>query len=284
MRASNGTDPRDRFDLTGRVALVTGATRGLGRAIVLALASAGADAIVSSRKQDACEDVAQEVRGLGRQAMAHACHMASWDQIDGLVEAAYRRFAHIDVLVNNAGISPVYPSPEGVTEELWDKVLGVNLKGPFRLSALVGARMRDHGGSIVNISSIGAVRPSHDIIPYAAAKAGMNAMTVGFADALGPNVRVNTVMPGPVRTDMFRHWDHEAFAARANTYPLRRAGEPDEIVGAVLYFASDASSFTTGAILAVDGGAQWSVAGGGQAVKIAGGNVFRRDGDGAPVT
>ena len=281
MPESNGTDPRDRFDLTGRVALVTGATRGLGRAIVHGLAAVGADVIVSSRKLEACEEVAEQVRGRGRQAMAHACHVARWQQIDGLVEAAYDRFGHVDVLVNNAGISPLYPNPEGVSEELWDKVLGVNLKGPFRLSALVGARMRERGGSIVNVSSIGAVRPSCDIIPYAAAKAGLNAMTVGFADALGPTVRVNTVMPGPVRTDISRDWDHEAFAARASTFPLRRAGEPDEIVGAVLYFASDASSFTTGAILAVDGGAQWSLAGGGdQAMKVAGGSVFRGRADG----
>jgi NAD(P)-dependent dehydrogenase (short-subunit alcohol dehydrogenase family) len=277
--SSNRQNLHDRFDLTGRVALVTGATRGIGRAIVHGLARAGADIVVSSRRQDACDDVAEEVRGLGRQALAHACHMGKWDEIDGLVEAAYHRFRHVDVLVNNAGISPLYPSPEGVSEELWDKVLGVNLKGPFRLSALLGARMRERGGSIVNVSSIGAVRPSYDIIPYAAAKAGMNAMTVGFADALGPNVRVNAVMPGPVRTDMSRHWDHEVFAARATTFPLRRAGEPNEIVGAVLYFASDASSFTTGATLAVDGGAQWSLAGGGQAVKIAGGRV----GSGTPM-
>jgi NAD(P)-dependent dehydrogenase (short-subunit alcohol dehydrogenase family) len=232
MRASNGTDPRDRFDLTGRVALVTGATRGLGRAIVYALARAGADVIVSSRKHDACEEVAQEVRDLGRQAMAHACHVASWDQINGLVEAAYRRFGHVDVLVNNAGISPVYPTPEGVTEELWDKVLGVNLKGPFRLSALVGARMRDRGGSIVNISSIGAVRPSHDIIPYATAKAGMNAMTVGFADALGPNVRVNTGTtrrspPGRARIHCAGPASPTRSSARCSTSPAtRRASRP----------------------------------------------------------
>ena len=120
------------------------------------------------------------------------------------------------------------------------------------------------GGSIVNTSSIGAVRPTHDILPYAAAKAGLNALTVGFADALGPKVRVNAVLPGPFRTDISRNWDHEAFAERARTFPLRRAGEPNEIAAAVLYFASDASSFTTGALLAVDGGAQWSLAGGGE--------------------
>ena len=107
------------------------------------------------------------------------------------------------------------------------------------------------------------MRPTHDILPYAAAKAGLNALTIGFADALGPKVRVNAVMPGPFLTDISRNWNHEAFTERAKTFPLRRAGAPDEISAAVLYFASDASSFTTGALLPVDGGAQWSLAGGG---------------------
>jgi NAD(P)-dependent dehydrogenase (short-subunit alcohol dehydrogenase family) len=256
--------PYDRFDLTDRVALVTGGTRGLGRSIVRALAQAGADIVISSRKEHACRETADEVRSYGRRALSCACHVGHWDEIDTLVEAAYREFGRIDVLVNNAGIAPTYDSPQGVTEELWDKTVAVNLKGPFRLTALVGERMAaGAGGSIVNISSIGGVRPTYDILVYAAAKAGLNALTVGFADALGPKVRVNAVMPGPFRTDISRNWDHEAFARRAETFPLRRAGEPDELAAAVLYFASDASSFTTGAVLAVDGGAQWSLAGGG---------------------
>jgi NAD(P)-dependent dehydrogenase (short-subunit alcohol dehydrogenase family) len=263
-RAESLASPYDRFDLTGRVALVTGGTRGLGRAIVRTLAEAGADVVVSSRKQEACDEAAEEVRRAGRRALAHVCHVGHWDEIDGLVDAAYDEFGRIDVLVNNAGLAPTYPNPQGVTEELWDKTLGVNLKGPFRLTSLVGARMLEgDGGSVVNISSIGGVRPTHEILPYAAAKAGLNALTVGFADALGPKVRVNAVMPGPFRTDISRNWDQEAFAERARTFPLRRAGEPDELTSAVLYFASDASSFTTGAVLAVDGGAQWCMAGGG---------------------
>jgi NAD(P)-dependent dehydrogenase (short-subunit alcohol dehydrogenase family) len=257
--------PFDRFDLTGRVALITGGTRGLGRAIIHTLAHAGADIVVSSRKQDACDEAATEARSIGRRALAHACHVGHWDDIEGLVDAAYAEFGRIDILVNNAGIAPTYPDPQGVTEELWDKVIAVNLKGPFRLTALVGARMAEgDGGTIVNISSIGSVRPTGDILPYAAAKAGLNALTVGFADAFGPKVRVNAVMPGPFLTDISRNWDHEAFAERARTFPLRRAGAPEELASAVLYFASDASSFTTGAVLAVDGGAQWSLAGGGE--------------------
>jgi NAD(P)-dependent dehydrogenase (short-subunit alcohol dehydrogenase family) len=265
-RADSVPQPLELFDLTGRIALVTGGTRGLGRAVVRTLARAGADVIVASRKPEACEEAAEEVRRLGRRALGHICHVGHWEEIDRLVEDSYAAFGRVDVLVNNAGLAPTYPNPQGVTEELWDKTLAVNLKGPFRLTALVGARMCEgDGGSIVNISSIGGVRPTHDIIPYAAAKAGLNALTIGFADAYGPKVRVNAIMPGPFRTDISRNWDHELFDERAKTFPLRRAGEPDEVSCAVLYFASAASSFTTGSVLAVDGGAQWSLAGGGDA-------------------
>jgi len=280
--SSTPQSSHDRFDLTGRVALVTGGTRGLGRAIVRTLAQAGADLVICSRKQEACEAAAEEIRSLGRRAFAHACHIGRWDEVGVLVDAAYAQFGRVDILVNNAGLSPIYPSPESVSEELWDKVIGVNLKGPFRLTALVGARMKaGHGGSIVNISSIGAIRATNDIIPYAAAKAGLNAITVGFADALGPKVRVNSIMAGPFRTDISRDWNEEGFALRAATFPLRRAGQPDEIAGTVLYFASDASSFTTGAMLAVDGGAQWSLAGGGDQAAAFGGSVFKGDNAGS---
>jgi NAD(P)-dependent dehydrogenase (short-subunit alcohol dehydrogenase family) len=260
--------PAELFDLTGRIALVTGGTRGLGRAMVLGFAQAGADVIVSSRKQDACDRVAEEITALGRQCKGYACHMARWSDIDRLVERVYDDFGRVDILVNNAGISPLYADTASVTEELWDKVLGVNLKGPFRIIALVGSRMAaGEGGSIINISSIGSLRPNKDTIPYAAAKAGLNMLTAGFADAFGPKVRVNTIMPGPFYTDISAGWDHEAFDEQRKTFPLRRAGEPAELIGAALYFASDASSFTTGATLAVDGGAQWSLPLGGDAVE-----------------
>jgi NAD(P)-dependent dehydrogenase (short-subunit alcohol dehydrogenase family) len=269
------TDPstvptaQDLFDLTGRVALVTGGTRGLGLAMVEAFADAGAEVMVSSRKPEACEEVAARLRERGHTAAGHACHVARWADVDALVEATYAEFGRVDVLVNNAGISPLYDDVTSVTEELWDKVIGVNLKGPFRLTALIGSRMAaGDGGSIINVSSIGAVRPTADVIPYAAAKSGINAMTVGFADALGPKVRVNCIMPGPFLTDISAGWDHDAFAERAKTFPLRRGGQPDEIVGAALYFASDASRYTTGAVLPVDGGAQWSMHGGGDAATI----------------
>ncbi|UGQ11597.1 SDR family oxidoreductase [Yinghuangia sp. ASG 101] len=242
--------------LEGKVAVVTGGSRGLGREMVLAFARAGADVMIVSRNLDACEDLAAAVRrDTGRTAVAHACHMADWAAQTGLVERAYEEFGRVDVLVNNAGMSPLYPALDEVTEELWDKILGVNLKGPFRLSALVASRMvAAGGGSIVNIGSVAAERPTPGDLPYAAAKAGLNVLTKGFAQAYGPTVRVNAIMAGPFLTDVSKSWDMDAVEEKMRAYPLRRAGRPDEVVGAALYFATEASSYTTGAVLAVDGG------------------------------
>jgi NAD(P)-dependent dehydrogenase (short-subunit alcohol dehydrogenase family) len=249
------TPPRDTA-LAGKVALVTGGSRGLGRAMVLAFADAGADIVITSRKLDACKAVAAEVEAMGRRALPVACHVGHWDEIDGLVEKAYDSFGRVDVLVNNAGMSPLYPDLESVTEELWDKVLGVNLKGPFRLTALVGTRMAagPYGGSIINVSSSGSIRPGPTMLPYDAAKAGLNTLTEGFAQAFGPTVRVNCIMAGPFLTDISKAWDPSVREHGMPRHALRRAGQPDEIVGAALYFATDASSYATGAILRVDGG------------------------------
>ena len=242
--------------LLGKVALVTGGSRGLGRQMVLGFAKAGADVVIASRKLDACEELAKEVEATtGRRALAKSCHVGHWDQVEELADAAYERFGRVDVLVNNAGMSPTYPRPVDVTEELYDKVLAVNLKGPFRLTAIVGQRMAEgDGGSIINVSSTASIRPGAHVIPYAAAKAALNAMTEAFAHAYGPKVRVNCIMPGPFLTDISKAWNMEAFKQQAQHFDLRRGGGPDEIVGAALYFATDASSFTTGAILRIDGG------------------------------
>jgi NAD(P)-dependent dehydrogenase (short-subunit alcohol dehydrogenase family) len=246
----------DLFKLTDKVALVTGGSRGMGREMVRAFVRAGADVVIASRKMSSCEEVAAEVEAnTGRKAMPYACHVGDWDQVNQLIDAAYARFGRIDILVNNAGMSPLYKNLTDVSEELYEKVLSVNLKGPFRLMAVIGTRMAEgDGGSIINVSSIGAIRPRGDIIPYAAAKAGLNAMTVGFAQAFGPKVRVNCIMCGPFLTDISKAWDMKAFEERAQSFALRRGGAPDEIVGAALYFASNASSFCTGAILRLDGG------------------------------
>lgn len=243
------------FDLSGRVALITGATRGIGHAIAVRLAAAGADIIVTSRKAEACERTAAEITALGRRAFAIPANVNRWEECDGLVDRAYAAAGRIDILVNNAGSSLRYDSIEDITEELFDKTVSLNLKGPFRLSALVGSRMTaDGGGSIVNISTISAQIGAPHAIVYAAAKAGLNNLTKSFAQSLAPAVRVNAVMPGAVETDVVKAWPQAERELASATAVLGRLGDPDEISGAVLYLVSDAASFTTGQILAVDGG------------------------------
>lgn len=245
------------FDLTDRVVLITGGSRGLGREMAFGVARCGADVVIASRNFDNCMDTAKEIEAeTGRSAMAYQVHVGRWEQLDGLVESTYDRFGKVDTLINNAGMSPVYDTLTNVTEKLFDAVVNLNFKGPFRLSALVGERMVAAGrGSIINVSSSGSLRPGADIVPYAAAKAGLNAMTEGFARAFGPTVRVNTLMAGPFLTDVSKAWNLEQ--ATQNPFgklSLQRPGNPAEIVGAALFLASDASSFTTGSMLRADGG------------------------------
>ena len=244
------------FDFTGKVALVTGGSRGLGRAMVLAFAERGADVVIASRKLANCEAVAEEVRALGREALPYGCHVGHWDELQQLADAAYDRFGKVDILVNNAGMSPLYPSMAEISEALFDKVMEVNFKGPFRLSAIVGRRMADgDGGSIINVSSTASFHPSPESQPYGAAKAGLNAITRAFAFEYGPSVRVNCIVAGPYLTDISKAWDMEAFNRRAETsMAMRRGGQPEEIVGAALYLAGPGASFTTGTVMRVDGG------------------------------
>ncbi|WP_280263943.1 SDR family NAD(P)-dependent oxidoreductase [Nocardia wallacei] len=243
--------------LSDRVVVVTGGSRGLGREMVLAFAEAGADVVIASRKIDACAALAAEVREkYGLRALPVACNVSDWAQCDELAEAAYAEFGRVDVLVNNAGLSPLYPSLDQVSEALFDKVIGVNLKGPFRLSASIGARMRAAGGgSIINISSIEAARPEPLAVPYSAAKAGLNALTLGLAQTYGPSVRVNTIQCGPFATDISAAWPDGLREELSKHNALGRVGEPHEIVGAALFLAdSAASGFCSGATLSLDGG------------------------------
>ena len=245
--------PDRLFDLTGKVALVTGGSRGLGREMVRAFASAGADVVITSRKLDACKEAATEVESLGRRALAHPCHVGHWDQIESLVEAAYAAFGRVDILVNNAGMSPLSPSSAETSEALFDKIVEVNFKGPFRLSALVGKRMAEgDGGSIINVSSVGSLRPNPLFATYAGAKAALNALTTAFAHEFGPKVRVNTIAAGPFLTDIAKAWPPEMRERADNA--LGRPGRPEEIVTTALYLASDQSSFTNDALIRVDGG------------------------------
>jgi hypothetical protein len=242
-------------DLTGKVAVVTGGSRGLGRAIVKALAEAGADVVVSSRKLDACVAVAADVHeSTGRKAAAITCHVGKWPDCDRLISQTLDQFGRLDVLVSNAGMSPLYESLTGVTEDLYDKTLAVNLKGPFRLGALAADYMAAHdGGSIINVGTVGSLKASPGELPYACAKAGLNALTIGLADAYAPRVRVNAVLPGPFRTDASRAWAPPE-GEEASFVPMKRLGDPEEIAPIVVHLASSASSFTTGAIIRVDGG------------------------------
>jgi NAD(P)-dependent dehydrogenase (short-subunit alcohol dehydrogenase family) len=247
------------IDLTGRVAVVTGGSRGLGLAIARGLAHAGAAVAIASRKLDACNEVVEELTTAGGRASAHAFDAGRWEDCDRLYAEVTQRWGGAQILVNNAGKSPMAPSSLETSEALFDKIIAVNLRAAFRLSALFGAQMHaQDGGAIVNISSTGSLRPDPSFAPYAAAKAGVNVLTATFAQEFGPKVRVNTVMPGPFHTDATRAWSRsDAFMQQAHRIlPLGRAGEPPEIVGAVLYLVSDLASFTTGACLAVDGGHQ----------------------------
>ena len=242
--------------LAGRTALVTGGSRGLGREIAIAFAAAGADIALASRKKDACEELAGELAAAtGRRVSAHAAHVGDWDRLGTLLDEVEQELGAADVLVNNAGIAPVYPSLAEVTEDLFDKVIGVNLKGPFRLMAEAGRRMVARGGGVVlNISSMASGRPTAGDLPYAAAKAALNTLTAGFAQEYGPMVRVNTILAGPFLTDISRDWDMDVVGEMAQDWPSQRVGEPHEIVGAALYLCGPTASYTTGALLAVDGG------------------------------
>jgi NAD(P)-dependent dehydrogenase (short-subunit alcohol dehydrogenase family) len=246
-----------RYDFTGKVVVITGGSRGIGHAIALGFAACGANLAIASRKLDSCEATVAEIQALGGDGSAHSIHVGKWEDCDRLAEEVYARWGRADVLINNAGLSPLAPSSLDTSEELFDKIIGVNLRGPFRLSALLGSRMAaGDGGAIINISSTSSIRPDPETAPYASAKAGLNILTVAHAKEFGPKVRVNCIMCGPYHTDISKGWSRTAdYTARAKqTFPLQRAGEPEEVVGAALYFASSAASFTTGAVLTIDGG------------------------------
>ena len=250
--------PRSTFealhDLTGKVAVVTGGSRGIGRAIVQTFAEAGADVVIASRKIDACEAVAEAIHtSTGRRAIAVACHVGRWGDCDRLIDETLAQLGRIDVFVNNAGMSPLYERLDAVSEELYDKTLAVNLKGPFRLGVLAASYMASHdGGSVINVGTAGSLIASVNELPYACAKAGLNAFTVGLAEAYAPKVRVNAILPGPFRTDVTKAWSPDILDG--SYVPLGRLGEPEEIAPLALHLASAASSYTTGAIIRVDGG------------------------------
>lgn len=245
-----------RFDLTGKVVVVTGGSRGLGLTMAGAFAEHGADVVIASRKHDACETVAAELRQrFGRRALAVPFHAGHWADCGRLLDTTYAELGRLDVLVNNAGMSPLYPSLDAISEDLWNKVIDVNLKGPFRLAALAAERMANAGGgSIINVSSVGAMQPTVGELPYAMAKAALHTMAAGMSHAYGGRVRVNVIMPGAFLTDISKAWPAAMRSEMERMIPMGRCGEVEEIVGAALYLASDASSYTSGAVIKIDGG------------------------------
>ncbi len=255
------SDPTDQFRLDGKVALVTGGSRGLGKEMVLAFARCGADVVIASRKQEACSQLAKEVENeTGRRALAIGAHVGKWNECDALAQRALDHFGRVDILVNNAGMSPLYSSVLEITEALYDKVMDVNLKGAFRLSAVLGtAMMEGDGGSIINVSSVAAVQPSPIEIPYGAAKSGLHSITKSLARTFAPKVRVNCIMPGAFLTDISKAWPEAMHSALEQMVPLQRGGAPDEIVGAALFLASDASRYATGSIVKIDGGTAYGM-------------------------
>jgi NAD(P)-dependent dehydrogenase (short-subunit alcohol dehydrogenase family) len=252
--------PQTLFDLTGKVAIVTGSTKGIGRAMVSGLAAAGASVVVSSRKQDLCDVVAKEVHAeTGREALGLACHVGDWHAIPGFVETVVERFGRIDVLVNNAGINPAPVTASQMTLEYWRKCFAVNLEGPLRLSQCVAPIMRDlGGGSIVNIGTMAAYSGGPNVIAYGASKAALLNATKSMAREWAQwNVRVNILCPGPFQSEMVEGAERVRPGFKdmiAEGTMQGRVADPSEIVGPVLYLASDASSFVTGDDISVSGG------------------------------
>lgn len=242
------------FDMRDRVVLVTGGSRGLGAAISVGLAQRGARVIIASRKLAACEELAAGIAQSGGQAYPLACHVGEWESLAGVVDAATSRWGRLDGLVNNAGMSPLSPSLLDTSEVLFDKIVGVNLKGPTRLTALSATAMAGSGGgSIVNISSLASVKPTPVATVYAAAKAGLNALTTATAlEYAAVGVRVNGIICGTFDTDAASGFVRNPDLVRR--IALGRVGRPEEILGAVIYFLAAASSYTTGTMMTVDGG------------------------------
>jgi NAD(P)-dependent dehydrogenase (short-subunit alcohol dehydrogenase family) len=247
----------ESFSLSGKVALVTGGSRGIGKAIAIGLAKFGADVAVTSRKLPDLEEVAKEIKGLGRRSMAVATHVGRMDEINNLVPQVKDKLGRIDILVNNAATNPTMDPAMDIEERAWDSIMNLNLKGLFFLSQAVGRLMKEQGeGKIINVASVAGITP--DILPvYSISKAGVIMATKVMAQQWAQhNIRVNAIAPGLTKTRFSEAlWSNPAvLQAATERTPLQRVAEPDEMVGAVIFLASDASSYVTGHVLVVDGG------------------------------
>jgi len=248
----------DKFHLQGKVALVTGGSRGIGKAIALCLAEAGADIILASRKLPDLQAAAQEISQMGRKALAVPTNVRHLTEIDNLIKKSLEEFDHIDILVNNAATNPVFGSVFNIDEKAWEVTIGLNLKSCFFLSQVVGKIMRDKGGgNIINIASVNGVRPGLGTGVYSISKAGVIMLTQVLAQEWGQhNIRVNTIAPGIVKTRFSEALRSNLAIAteREKSIALGRVSEPEEIANAALFLASEASSYMTGQTLIIDGG------------------------------
>jgi len=249
---------RDRFSLDGKVAIVTGASRGIGASIAHALAEAGAHVVVSSRKLASVEQVAREIEAAGGRAHAVECHVGDDAALAHLVDETARVFGGVDVLVNNAATNPVFGGLTECDAAAFDKIMAVNVRGPFELAKRALPHMEKRGGgAIVNVSSIGGISPEPMLGIYSVSKAALLSLTKVMAKEWGPSgVRVNAICPGLVRTKFSRAlWENEDIAREVTaTQPIARIAEPDEIAPLALFLCAPASSYVTGAVYPVDGG------------------------------
>ncbi len=251
---------KDLFNLEGKVAIVTGARRGMGRTHCLALADAGARVVVSDIDKNDCEKVVSEIRERGGEAIAVECDISKKEEVDAMVKKAREEYEGVDILVNNAGIVNFKNFFE-LAEEDWDRVININLKGYFLCTQAVAEVMKERGGgSIINIGSVAMGQMGigfPNTVPYVASKGGIAGMTEALAIDLAPyNIRINAIAPGLIETPMIDpvKEDEAAMSALTGRLPLKRVGRPEEISAGVLFLASDASSYMTGAVMNIDGG------------------------------
>lgn len=247
------------FSLAGKVAIVTGGSRGIGRSIAVALAEAGADVCVAARKPEALEESVAAITGTGRRAIAIPTNVRDLEGLQKLVDETRRQLGRIDILVNNAATNPVFGPVQNLDERAWDSIMNTNVKSAFFLSKMVREAIKEHGdgGSIINVSSTGGLRASQGLGGYSVSKAAIIMLTQVCAKEWGADgIRVNCIAPGLIKTEFSRAlWENEGILKNSLTQsPLKRIGDPDEMAGAVVYFASESSSFTTGQTLVLDGG------------------------------
>lgn len=248
---------KSKFDLSGKVAIITGSSKGIGKSIAQGLAENGAKVVVSSRKQAAVDQVAGEFRKAGLEAVGIQCHIGDPEQRKTLIAKTIEQFGRLDILVNNAAINPYYGPLEGSDEEVFDKIMNVNVKAPWILSNLALPHMKENGGSIINISSVEGLTPGFGLGLYSATKAALIMLTKNQAKEWGRyGVRANVLCPGLIKTKFSEGlWtDEKLVAGFKKALPLGRIAAPEEMAGMVMLLASDAGSYMTGGVYVADGG------------------------------